>query len=102
MSRIAGIDEMTSTDPDDDGPKTAPEPKAKELSGLKKVSDTEFTVELKEPFTAFPATLGYSGFFPMAEACIKDTKTLQRDADRQRPLQDRGQVGAQRRHHAGP
>ncbi len=75
MSRIAGIDEMTSTDPDDDGPKTAPEPKAKELSGLKKVSDTEFTVELKEPFTAFPVTLGYSGFFPMADACIKDTKT---------------------------
>ena len=74
MSRIAGIDEMTSTDPDGDGPKTAPEPKAKELSGLKKVSDTEFTVELKAPFAAFPVTLGYSGFFPVAEACLKDAK----------------------------
>ena len=74
MSRIAGIDDMTSSDPDGDGPKTAPEPKAKELSGLKKVSDTEFTVELSEPFAAFPVTMGYSGFFPMADACIKDTK----------------------------
>lgn len=72
MSRIAGIDDLTSEDPDGDGPKTAPEPKAKELSGLKKVSDTEFTVELKEPFAAFPSTIGYSGFFPMADACIKD------------------------------
>ncbi|HEX6054871.1 MAG TPA: ABC transporter substrate-binding protein [Intrasporangium sp.] len=75
MSRIAGIDEVTTTDPDGDGPKKAPEPKAKELSGLKKVSDTEFTVELKSPFAAFPVTVGYSGFFPVAEACLKDTKT---------------------------
>jgi ABC-type transport system substrate-binding protein len=75
MSRIAGIDEVSSgEDPDGDGPKTAPEPKAKELSGLKKVGDLEFTVELKEPFAAFPVTVGYSGFFPMAEACVKDTK----------------------------
>ncbi|MDC5696627.1 ABC transporter substrate-binding protein [Intrasporangium calvum] len=74
MSRIAGIDEMSSSDPDGDGPKEAPEPKAKELSGLKKVSDTEFTVELKDPFAGFPVTMGYSGFFPMADACLKDTK----------------------------
>jgi len=74
MSRFAGIDDMTSTDPDGDGPKTAPEPKAKELAGLKKVSDTEFTVELKEPFAAFPVTMGYSGFFPMAQKCLDDTK----------------------------
>jgi ABC-type transport system substrate-binding protein len=74
MSRIAGIDEVSSEDPDGDGPKTAPEPKAKELSGLKKVGDLEFTVELKEPFAAFPVTVGYSGFFPMAEACVKDAK----------------------------
>ncbi|HEU5144330.1 MAG TPA: ABC transporter substrate-binding protein, partial [Dermatophilaceae bacterium] len=75
MSRIVGIDEVSSgEDPDGDGPKTAPEPKAKELSGLKKVGDLEFTVELKEPFAAFPVTVGYSGFFPMAEACVKDAK----------------------------
>jgi peptide/nickel transport system substrate-binding protein len=74
MSRIAGIDDVSSTDPDDDGPKPAPEPAAKELSGLKKVDDLTFTVELTEPFSGFPATVGYSGFFPMAQACLDDTK----------------------------
>jgi ABC-type transport system substrate-binding protein len=72
MGRIAGIDDVSSTDPDDDGPKPAPEPKAKELSGLKKVDDLTFTVELTEPFSGFPAQIGYSGFFPMAQACVDD------------------------------
>ena len=74
MSRIVGIDDVSSADPDGDGPQTAPEPKAKELSGLKKVDDNTFTVELKDPFSGFPAIVGYSGFFPMADACVKDTK----------------------------
>lgn len=72
MSRIAGIDDVSSSDPDGDGPKTAPEPKAKELSGLKKVDDQTFTIELKAPFSSWPVLMGYSGFFPMAEACVKD------------------------------
>ncbi|WP_018589048.1 ABC transporter substrate-binding protein, partial [Salinispora arenicola] len=46
MKRIAGFDDVTAKDPDGDGPKTAPEPKAKTLSGLKKVDDLTFTVEL--------------------------------------------------------
>ncbi|HKS15765.1 MAG TPA: ABC transporter substrate-binding protein, partial [Planctomycetota bacterium] len=72
FGRIAGIDDVSSSDPDGDGPKTAPEPKAKELSGLKKVDDLTFTVELSEPFSGFPAQIGYSGFFPMAQACVDD------------------------------
>jgi oligopeptide transport system substrate-binding protein len=72
MNRIAGIDDVSSEDPDGDGPKAAPEPAAKELSGLKKVDDLTFTVELTEPFSGFPATVGYSGFFPMAQACVDD------------------------------
>ncbi|MEU4566806.1 ABC transporter substrate-binding protein [Micromonospora sp. NPDC023956] len=72
MKRIAGIKDVSSTDPDGEGPQKAPEPKAKELSGLKKVDDLTFTVELSEPFSGFPTTIGYPGFFPMAEACIAD------------------------------
>ncbi|HEX5541247.1 MAG TPA: ABC transporter substrate-binding protein [Micromonospora sp.] len=75
MSRIAGFEDVTSKDPDGDGPEKAPEPKAKELSGLKQVDELSFTVELSAPFASFPTTLGYSGFFPMAEACLADTKT---------------------------
>src|SRR5262249_35826485 len=49
-------------------------PKAKTMSGLKKVDDTSFTVQLDSPFVGFPATLGYPGFAPMAKACLSDTK----------------------------
>jgi peptide/nickel transport system substrate-binding protein len=73
MSRIAGIEDMSAEDPDgEDGPQVAPEPKAKELSGLKKVDDLTFEVTLNAPFSGFPATVGYSGFFPVAEACLAD------------------------------
>ncbi len=70
MKRIAGIKDVSSEDPDGEGPKKAPEPKAKTLAGLKKVDDLTFTVELTEPFSGFPTTVGYSGFFPMAQACV--------------------------------
>ncbi|WP_025616674.1 peptide ABC transporter substrate-binding protein [Salinispora cortesiana] len=72
MKRIAGVDDVTSKDPDGDGPEKAPAPKAETMSGLKKVDDLTFTVELSEPFTGFPTTVGYVGFFPMAEACLDD------------------------------
>ncbi|HEX6871968.1 MAG TPA: ABC transporter substrate-binding protein, partial [Micromonosporaceae bacterium] len=76
MSRIVGFDDVQSgADPDGDGPKTGAEPKAKEMSGLKKVDDYTFTVELTGAFTGFKTILGYSGFFPMADACVKDMKT---------------------------
>jgi ABC-type oligopeptide transport system substrate-binding subunit len=75
MSRIDGIDDVTSgKDPDGDGPQKAPDPKSKELSGLKKVDDLTFTVKLTGPFSGFPATIGYSGFFPVAKACLDDFK----------------------------
>ncbi|HEX5595090.1 MAG TPA: ABC transporter substrate-binding protein [Micromonosporaceae bacterium] len=72
MSRIVGYEDVTSEDPDGDGPEKAPEPKAKEMSGLKKVDDLTFTVELTAPFSGFPTTIGYSGFFPVAKACLDD------------------------------
>lgn len=50
------------------------EPKATQLSGLKKVSDTEFTVTLNGPYSAFKGTLGYSAYFPMPKAAFQDIK----------------------------
>lgn len=72
VSRIKGVEDMSSTDPDGDGPLKAPPPKATELSGLKKVDANTFTVELNAPFSGFAATIGYSGFFPVAKACLDD------------------------------
>jgi oligopeptide transport system substrate-binding protein len=49
-------------------------PKTKEMSGLKKVDDTTFTVTLRESFAGFPLMLGYNAFLPMAKACADDLK----------------------------
>jgi ABC-type transport system substrate-binding protein len=62
MSRIVGIDEAQETGAD-------------ELTGLTKVDDMTFEVELQQPFVGFPAILGYSGFFPVAEECLADFDT---------------------------
>ena len=43
-------------------------PAKTELSGLKKVSDTEFTVTLNAPFRQYPVTVGYNAFFPLPES----------------------------------
>jgi len=38
------------------------------MSGLHKVSDTEFTVKLSSKFALFPDTLGYSAFYPLPQS----------------------------------
>jgi peptide/nickel transport system substrate-binding protein len=78
MDRIVGYDDMQSTDPDgEDGPKKAPKPKTDKLAGLKKVDDYTFEVSLKQAFSSFPLALGYTAFYPMAEACLKDIKACE-------------------------
>ncbi|MFI7604101.1 ABC transporter substrate-binding protein [Micromonospora sp. NPDC049366] len=67
FSDIAGFEDVQSVDPDDDGPKPAPEPKAKELSGLKVVDDYTFQVTLGAPTAVFPTKLGYSAFVPLPD-----------------------------------
>jgi peptide/nickel transport system substrate-binding protein len=72
---IEGWKDLQSEDPDgEEGPQKAPEPKSKTMSGLKKIDDFSFTVTLGAPFVGWPATVGYSGFFPMAKACLADMK----------------------------
>lgn len=71
MSNIEGIAEVSlGEDPDGDGPLEAPDPEATELSGLEKVDELTFNVTLINAFAKFPATIGYSGFFPVAEECL--------------------------------
>ncbi len=42
------------------------------LSGLTKVSDTEFKVKLNQKFSLFPDTLGYAAFYPLPQAFFTD------------------------------
>ncbi|HEX3300812.1 MAG TPA: ABC transporter substrate-binding protein [Actinomycetota bacterium] len=51
-------------------------PKTKELSGLKVVSDTEFTVKLSNPFSQFEYTLGFDAFDPLPKAFYQDPKAF--------------------------
>ena len=64
FANVEGYEDLQGKD-DAAPPKT-------ELSGITKVSDTEFTVKLKEPFRQYPLTLGYTAFSPMPEAFFKD------------------------------
>ncbi|WP_168581223.1 peptide ABC transporter substrate-binding protein [Gephyromycinifex aptenodytis] len=68
MEPIVGYDDLVSEDPDGDGPQKAPEPKAKEMSGLKVVDDHTFTIQTKEPVSNLPVRLGYTAFAPQPDA----------------------------------
>lgn len=47
-------------------------PTAQTMSGLKVVSDTEFTVKLKEPTIDFKTRLAFTPFYPLPAAAFKD------------------------------
>ena len=90
FSDIEGFDDVNTVDPDADGPKKAPTPKAKKMSGLKVIDDYTFTVTLNAPFSIFPTKLGYSAFLPLPDAFFTmDSGSLRQEADRQRPGQVR-------------
>jgi ABC-type oligopeptide transport system substrate-binding subunit len=72
--RIAGYEDLQAVDPDGDGPKEAPAPKAQALTGLHKLGELAFDVVLKAPFSQFATMLGFNAFFPMAKACFDDLK----------------------------
>ncbi|WP_369819571.1 ABC transporter substrate-binding protein, partial [Actinoplanes sp. TFC3] len=71
FERIEGYADLQSVDPDgEEGPQKAPEPKAKTLTGLKKVDDTTFTVTLSAPFTGWESVMGYTAFLPLPNAAF--------------------------------
>jgi len=61
------------------------EPKAKEMSGLKKVDDLTFTVTLSEPYIDFRTMLGYTAFYPMPDAAFSAPGVL-KDSYEQAPI----------------
>jgi oligopeptide transport system substrate-binding protein len=76
FERFKGYDEMQGDwEEDDDGNiKVNEAPKAKELSGVKIIDDHTMQVTLTGPFAGFSTMLGYTGFFPIAKACLDDIK----------------------------
>ena len=47
-----------------------------DLTGLKVVDDSTFTVTLKQPEADFPLRLGYSAFYPLPSVAFKDMKAF--------------------------
>ncbi|MCO1577114.1 ABC transporter substrate-binding protein [Crossiella sp. SN42] len=75
FEQIKGFRDVNTVDPDGtDGPQKAPEPKAKEMSGLKVVDDTTFTVDFTEPHVIFKVKLGYSAYMPLPDKFFTDQK----------------------------
>ncbi|SKC37818.1 oligopeptide transport system substrate-binding protein [Krasilnikoviella flava] len=72
FERIAGYDEMQG-ETDDDGNVTE-EPAADTLSGLEVVDPQTLEVTLNGPFAGFATMLGYTGFYPVAQACLDDVE----------------------------
>ncbi|GAA1732004.1 ABC transporter substrate-binding protein [Isoptericola hypogeus] len=70
FERITGYEEMQG-EVDDDG-NVVEEPAAQELSGLKVVDPQTLEVTLTGPFAGFATMLGYTGFYPIAQACLDD------------------------------
>jgi oligopeptide transport system substrate-binding protein len=70
FERIEGYADMQG-EVDDEGNVTV-EPTADALSGLTVVDDLTLEVTLTGPFAGFSTMLGYTGFFPIAQACLDD------------------------------
>jgi oligopeptide transport system substrate-binding protein len=71
FERVEGYADLQSKDPDgENGPQKAPAPKAKTLTGLKKVDDTTFTVTLSAPFAGWESVMGYTAFYPLPKAAF--------------------------------
>ncbi|WP_151898151.1 peptide ABC transporter substrate-binding protein [Streptomyces sp. C8S0] len=87
---IQGYDELNPQDPDGDGPKEAPQPAAKELSGLKALDEKTIEVTLKAPFAGFRSVLGYTVFYPMPESAIADIKKYEEAPIGQGPFKMNG------------
>ncbi|RLK54471.1 peptide ABC transporter substrate-binding protein [Actinokineospora cianjurensis] len=78
FEQVQGYKDVHTEDPDGTaGPQKAPEPTAKEMSGLKVVDDSTFEVNLNAPFAVFPLKLGYNPFFPLPDSFFADQKAFE-------------------------
>ncbi|EAP99953.1 putative peptide transport system secreted peptide-binding protein [Janibacter sp. HTCC2649] len=73
---IEGYGDLQSEDPDADGPQKAPAPKAKEMTGLKVVDDSTFTIKTTDKVSNLPVRLGYTAFAPQPDSFFTDPKAF--------------------------
>ncbi len=69
FSPIEGYNDVAPQDPGE-------KPRASTMSGLRVVSDTEFTVKLKAPTIDFKLRLGFTPFYPLPEVAFRDMEAF--------------------------
>ncbi|GAB3953700.1 peptide ABC transporter substrate-binding protein [Micromonospora vulcania] len=74
FEKIAGYDDLQGK-----------APKAKTMTGLKKVDDLTFTATLSAPYIDFRTMMGYNAFFPMPDAAFSAPGVL-KDSYEQAPI----------------
>jgi oligopeptide transport system substrate-binding protein len=71
----AAVSAVTTAKSADGKTTTTPAPTAETMSGLKATDDSTITVKLAQPEADWSLRLGYSAFFPLPSAALKDPKT---------------------------
>jgi peptide/nickel transport system substrate-binding protein/oligopeptide transport system substrate-binding protein len=71
FAKIAGYDAMNPTDP-------KATPKARTLSGLRKLDNLTIQVQLSAPYSDFKSELGYTAFLPLPNAAFDATGRIAR------------------------
>jgi oligopeptide transport system substrate-binding protein len=79
FARIDGFEDLQSKDPDDSGPKQAPEPKAKAMKGLRKVDDLTIRITLQAPFAGWESVMAYDTFSPLPKAAFAGPGVIKPD-----------------------
>ena len=79
FSKIEGYAALQAVDPDGAGPEKAGQPKAKKLTGLKKINDTTLQVTLTSGFAGWESVMGYDCFYPMPKAAFSADGVLAKD-----------------------
>jgi oligopeptide transport system substrate-binding protein len=73
FENIQGYDDLQVPD----GASADTKPEATEMSGVEVVDPATLRVTLKEPFSQFPVTLGYTAFYPLPKAYTGDPKAFE-------------------------
>jgi peptide/nickel transport system substrate-binding protein/oligopeptide transport system substrate-binding protein len=70
FEKIAGYPDLNPTTP-------GAQPRAKKLSGLRKIDDLTFEVRLVQPYVNFRSMVGYTAFLPLPKAAFSDVANNQ-------------------------
>lgn len=80
FAQIAGFEDVWTPDPDGaEGPKQPAKPKTDKLSGLTKVSDTEFKIKFTKPHAIFKDKTGYAAYMPLPESFFADPEAWKKN-----------------------